>query len=256
VKSKVQVLGLRSSRQPHRPWSGREDARLRAIFPDRSTAAVAKILGRTLSGAEGRARILGLRKSARYLASPEACRLRRGDNVGAAFRFPKGHVPANKGLRRPGYSVGRGRMQSTQFKKGRLNGRAAELYKPIGTVITDGGGYLIRKICETGRGRQRWEFEHVIIWKRAHGPVPAGHAVCFKDGDRKHIELENLELISRADLMRRNSIHRRRSPEMREAIYALIAVKAHITKKEKKNGQKQIERPAGSPVRDARAAQG
>jgi len=58
---------------------------------------------------------MGLTKSAAYLASPAACRLRKGDNVGAARRFRPGHVPANKGLRRPGWSTGR--MAETQFKK-------------------------------------------------------------------------------------------------------------------------------------------
>jgi len=41
-------------------------------------------------------------------------------------------VPANKGLRRPGYSVGRGRMQSTQFKKGQKP-RHAKARMPAGT---------------------------------------------------------------------------------------------------------------------------
>jgi hypothetical protein len=49
---------------------------------------------------------MGLRKSAEYLAGPEACRLQRGDSVGARTRFSAGHVPANKGLRRPGYFPG------------------------------------------------------------------------------------------------------------------------------------------------------
>ena len=60
----------------------------------------------SVSAIYGRAALMGLRKSAEYLAGPEACRLRNGDSVGARTRFSVGHAPANKGLRRPGYSPG------------------------------------------------------------------------------------------------------------------------------------------------------
>jgi hypothetical protein len=83
-------------------------------------------------------------KSEAYLASPAACRLRRGDNIGAPYRFTKGHVPANKGLRRPGW--GPGRMKETQFRKGERQGRAVKLYKPIGTERVSKDGYTERKI--------------------------------------------------------------------------------------------------------------
>lgn len=126
-----------------RLWSAAEDAMLRAIYPHRPTPAVAARLRRTLCATYARADKLGLRKSATYLASPAACRLRRGDNVGAAFRFQKGQVPANKGLRRPGWAPGR--MKETQFTPGTLNGMAAQRFKPIGsTRMVD--GYLYRKL--------------------------------------------------------------------------------------------------------------
>lgn len=36
-------------------------------------------------------------------------------------------------------------------------------------------------------------------------PVPAKHNVIFRDGDVNNIAIENLELVSNKDLMRRNS---------------------------------------------------
>ena len=50
--------------------------------------------------------------------------------------------------------------------------------------------------------------------------------------------------MTRAELMRRNSIHTRRSPAEKEAIYALIAVKRMITMKETGRGKKQVKRSA------------
>ena len=96
-----------------------------------------------------------------------------------------------------------------------------------------------------GFGNPRtWELVHQRVWRAAHGAVPAGHAVVFKDGDKRNTKLGNLELVTRAELMRRNSIHTRRSPAEKEAIYALIAVKRMITMKETGRGKKQVKRSA------------
>jgi len=132
-------------------------------------------------------------------------------------------------------------MRETQFKKGQLSRN----YLPVGTVRADSEGYLRIKIADGlgGTGNQKvWAFVHLRTWTAAHGPVPPGHAVGFKDGNRAHIAVENLELLSRADLMRRNSIHNRCSPELKEAIYGLIAVKRLITMREKKGAKKQTQR--------------
>jgi hypothetical protein len=55
------------------------------------------------------------------------------------------------------------------------------------------------------------------MWEEVYGPVPPGHAVAFKDHDKSHIVLENLELISRNELMRRNTIHNY-PPELKQTI--------------------------------------
>jgi len=154
---------------------------------------------------------MGLRKSVEYLAGPEACRLRRGDNVGAGTRFRPGHVPVNKGTRRPGYSPGR--MAKTQFKPG----SKPHTWRPIGTTRLSKDGYLQRKISDTGDSLSDWVGVHILVWREAHGPVPKGFAVAFKDRNRTHITLDNLELISRRELMQRNTIHNY-PPELAEVI--------------------------------------
>jgi hypothetical protein len=124
---------------------------------------------------------------------------------GAGSRFPKGHVPANKGLRRPGWAPGR--MKETQFQRGVRQGVAVRLYKPIGTLRVTKDGYLSRKVNDGLPLQRRWRLEHLVVWEAANGPLPKGFAVCFKNGDKRDLRLGNLELITRAALMKRNSVH-------------------------------------------------
>lgn len=202
---------------------------VRRLYPHKPTAAIARQLGRTLSMVYQRARILGLRKTAEYLASPEACRLRRGDHVGARTCFKKGHVPANKGLRRPGW--GPGRMKETQFKRGERRGRANRVYKPIGTERFSKEGYLERKVNDDLPLQARWRAVHRIEWEKANGPVPKGFTVCFVNGDKTDRRLENYALISRVELMRRNTIHNL-PPEIKGAITVLGQLKRRIREKQ------------------------
>lgn len=187
-----------------RPWSAAELAILRDRYADTPTAALAGEIGRPACSLYQKARALGLKNSEEYLNSPHACRLRRGDNVGAPYRFKPGHVPANKGLRRPGWHAGT--MQATQFKKG----QKPQTWVPVGTESVDADGYLKRKIRDDaprGFSRYNWRYVHVLLWETQHGPVPKGYAVGFINGDKADLRPDNLVLLSRTDLMRRNTLH-------------------------------------------------
>lgn len=207
-------------------WTEREEALLRELYPHKPTVDISRQLKRRLSTVYQHAAKLGLHKSAAYLASPAACRLRRGDDIGAAFRFKPGQVPHNKGLRRPGW--GPGRMKETQFKKGALNGRAAQLHQPVGSLRLNADGYVDLKMREGPRG---WRAFHVVLWEDEYGPVPRSYALCFKDRDRLNVDLGNLELVSRADLCRRNSIHNL-PPMLRASCHALGQLRRRIREKQ------------------------
>ncbi len=193
-----------------RLWEPEDDARMRREFPDIATAELARRLGRTAGAVNARADKLGLHKSAAYLASPAACRLRRGDNIGKATQFKPGQSPANKGLRRPGWH--RGRMKETQFRKGERKGVALKLWKPLGTERISKDGYLERKVNNDLPLQARWRAVHLVLWEEAHGKLPAGYAVTFVNGDKRDVRLDNLTLISRVDLMKRNSLHNLPAP--------------------------------------------
>lgn len=223
-----------------RPWTPNDDAVLRARYSDTRTADLARQLGRSLSSTYQRARKLALVKSEEYLASPAACRLRRGDNVGARSRFPKGHVPANKGLRRPGWH--RGRMRETQFQKGHRSGIAAAHNRPVGAErVID--GYRYTKIADTPGvpWTRNWRQTHVLLWESAHGPLPPGHALVFKNRDRTDIRLENLELLTRRQLMARNTVHRLPKP-VAQAAQLIGALRRQINRRAR--DEEQDRRPA------------
>lgn len=225
-------------RAPRRFWTAADLRQLRRRYPHEPTADIAAALGRSVTAVYNQARKEGLAKTAAYLASPAACRLRRGDQIGRAFQFRKGHVPANKGLRRPGYAPGR--MRETQFKKGTLNGHAAQHYQPVGsTRLVD--GYVYRKVSAVPRvpWTVNWKLEHHLVWTAARGPIPRGHNVTFVNGNRQDTRLENLALVHRRDHMARNTIHRYPEP-VKGSIRALSALRRAIRRRTR--GQEESDR--------------
>jgi hypothetical protein len=228
VKSRASRLKLTKGR---RRYASAEDQVLRSLYPHRSTKEIAKTLKRSISSIYRRAVfMLGLHKTEKYMESPNACRLRRGDNVGASFRFLPGHVPANKGLSRPGYAPGR--MATTQFKKGQRPGN----YLPIGTVKANADGYLRVKVAEESNGKgandKAWEFVHKKVWEAAHGPIPKGHRIWWKDKNHANCELGNLELLTDKEHMARTTIHRMPA-ELKDTIMLAGALKRRIRRIER-----------------------
>lgn len=106
--------------------------------------------------------------------------------------FEKGHVPHNKGKHTGSYPG----MVATQFKDGHM----PHNHRPVGSERVNRDGYLERKTAEP----KTWRLVHVINWEVVHGPVPKGHAVIFKDGDRTNPDISNLLLVTRAELARMN----------------------------------------------------
>jgi hypothetical protein len=223
-----------------RPWTAHELSIVQKLYANTKTSKIAEQLGRTVAQVYRGAAKLGLAKSEQYLASPDASRLRRGEHPGLATQFRKGQVPPNKGLRRPGYAPGR--MAETQFRKGERTGIAATNWRPIGTILPDGEGFLRIKVREGVKGEaygfgntRIWPLLNRHIWEEHHGPIPASHAVVFRDRDRSNYAIENLELISRAELMRRNTIHNRYPKDVVNTIMLLGAVKRKLRERHEKH---------------------
>lgn len=220
---------------PRHRWTDREVAVLTKLYPDIATAKIAKRLGMSVERVYSKAAGLGLKKSDVYLDSPAACRLRRGDNVGAAYRFKPGQYAWNTGMK--GLCIG---GKETQFKPGHRGGRALDVYQPVGAERISKDGYLQRKVNDDMPLQQRWRGVHILLWEEANGPLPAGHAIVFKDGNKKNIALDNFELVTRAELMRRNSYHNNYPKEVALAIQLRGALVRKINNRMKrKDGDEQ-----------------
>jgi hypothetical protein len=203
-------------------WTNAEIASLRELYPNFKTADVATMIGRPLGQTYQKANGLGLRKTDEYLASPAACRLRRGDHIGAANQFKPGQAAWNKGV----HFVSGGRSVETQFKAGSSPHNTV----PVGSLRITKDGTLQRKTStDKGGNSKRWRGVHELVWIEANGPVPRGHIVVFKPGQRTdkadEITIERVECISFAENMQRNTRH-----NLPKEISDLIALKAALTR--------------------------
>lgn len=212
------------------PWSTADVEILRELYPDTPPAELQAQLGCSMSRIYNKASSLGLKRSEAYLASPHACRLRRGDEVGKPHRFVKGQTPWNAGV----HFVAGGRSAETRFKKGQSPANT----KPVGSYRYEPGtGTLQRKISDAkGSNSKRWRGVHELVWVEANGPVPAGHIVRFKNGMKtnvlEEITLDRVECVTLAENMRLNSVHRL-PKELAQLVQLRGAINRQINKKER-----------------------
>ena len=222
-----------------RYWTDKEIAMLRMLYPHYQTQVVAARLRRSAARVYAKATALGIGKSTSFLASAASGRLTRLSQAGAPYRYQKGHLPANKGLRRPGWSAGR--MTETQFKKGQLPHNADPDFYVIGALRVNSEGYIEMR-TSFAHGALGWRPLHRILWEDARGPVPRGYVVTFKNGDKLDCELRNLKLITLAQNMRRNTLHRY-PREIVRSYQMFGALRRQINRREKHERQ-DADRPA------------
>ncbi len=183
------------------------------------------LLVRSACSIYNRSEVLNVRKSQEYLNSPAACRLRRGDNIGKEYRFQKGQIPPNKGVKGINYEG----MKATQFGIGHKPAN----YRPVGTIRDSRDGYLEIKIAD---GIHQWRLLHRVIWERCNGEIPKGHIVSFIDRNPKNINIKNLALFTKVQNMKRNSLHSY-PKEIAKLIQLQGAINRQINKRTKQNEQ-------------------
>lgn len=183
-------------------WSEDDVATLRARYPHESTLKTAQAMGRSWRSVNYKAFKLGLRKTAEYMRTESSC-FGAGRQSPETGRFKKGQKAWNAGMK--GLDIG---SKATRFQKGNASGRARQLYRPIGSERVTVDGYLEIKVNDGESMRERWVQAHRLVWQAAHGPIPPGHFVSFRDGDKTNRALDNLELVTPAQMLARNSVHR------------------------------------------------
>lgn len=208
-----------------RAWSEIEVSLLRSIYPEAHTDDIAALMERTTSQVYNAAFKYGLKKSAEYLesdASGRATHARQSPGMIAA-RIKPGAPPWNKGLR------GVNGTSATTFKPG----SKPQTWVPIGSESVNKEGQKIRKVSDTGNRLADWQREESILWVSAHGPVPAGRMVVIKN-KALPLTLDNLECLTRAELMTRNSYHNNYPPEVARLIQLRGALNRQINKRREK----------------------
>jgi len=199
---------------PKRWWTADEEALLRQRYASTRTPELAQALGRPSKQVLAKAATMGLHKSPALIAEIAREHTMAPDHGGRRTRIQPGQVPWNKG--KAGATGLHPNCKATQFKPG----SKPHTWLPLGSYRTlEGGTILERKISETpGPNHRRWTPVHRLVWEAAHGPVPAGHLVVFKPGrstaELERITLDAVELVTRAEHMRRNSFWTQYPPEL------------------------------------------
>ena len=134
-------------------------------------------------------------------------------------QFKKGHSSWNKGMK--GLQIG---GEATRFKKG----MKPHNWRPDGSQRLDKDGFTMIKI------NGKYVLKHRYIYEQEHGKIPKGHCVAFKDGNKSNIRIDNLELITFQENMKRNSVH-----NLPEEIKEVIRAKSTLNKIITHYGKKQ-----------------
>lgn len=213
-----------------RHWSAEEDANLIALYATEATAReIGVALGRSKPSIKNRVNTLGLKKP---------------DGLTNAGRFLPGQTSWNKGKK--GLDFG-GRSHETRFKPG----HRPHTWHPVGHERINGDGYHERKMTDTGVTRHDYIPLHILLWREHHGEIPAGHAVVFHNKDKTDIRIDNLECITRRELMARNTIH-----NLPEELKEVITLKGAITRRITNGNRKNNRGSARCAVRNAGSAEG
>jgi hypothetical protein len=92
--------------------------------------------------------------------------------------FYPGHPPSWKGTNKASYKPGQKPWN----------------YIPMGAERVNSDGVVVVKIAATPP--KKWRSKHLIIWEKAHGPIPKGHFIIFADGNKRNFNLSNLLMVS------------------------------------------------------------
>lgn len=160
-----------------------------------------------------------------------ACLKNHKITCGRTGRFEKGQAVWNKGMTgRPVHA----NSKATQFKKGCKPANQ----KPLGHErICSKDDCVLVKVAEKNpytNAPTRYRYKHQVLWEQHNGPIPHGHVVIFKDGNKRNFALDNLELVNRKVLLRMNKHHYRdQDQDVKPALLSLSKLEVAIFDKQK-----------------------
>src|SRR5690625_2423676 len=168
---------MRKIAKPHK-WTDEQEKYIKKIVKGRSRKETHRMVNKKFGLSLTFNQIVGYMK-------------RNGLTTGFDGRFKKGQPSWNKGMK--GLNTG---GEKGWFVKGQKSIN----YKKIGSEMVDVDGYVRIKVQDHGTYPERWRAKHRILWEKKYGKIPEGYAVIFGDGDKANLDIDNLVLVSRAQL--------------------------------------------------------
>lgn len=201
-------------------WTESEILFLKKHYANMETKIMAQAMNKKPDAVNRKASLLGIHKSKKFLS--ETIKRNGIDNN----TFKKGMVPWNKnktGLTQLG--------GAHKFRKGNI----PHTYKEVGYESVRKDGYIFIKTESGFKPKQQY------IYEQNFGEIPRNHIVIFKDNNKYNFDIDNLELISRSENMKRNSIW-----NMPEELKEVVILKKTLMKII--NGKEQNQRPTQPPI--------
>lgn len=149
----------------YKHYSEAEDQIIIDNYKSKGNKEIGLMLGRPADGIKHRMRKLNLRRSQSQIK-----KLAQSPNAG---HYKKGNIPVNTNPN------GNGAVSARKDKNGRI--------------------YLYIRIK-----KGVWIPYHKYIWEKKYGKLPEDHVIFFKDQNQYNCNIENLECISRKELLHRN----------------------------------------------------
>lgn len=187
-----------------------EEKYLQSIIPNRLTKEVSEMFNNKFKRSVTASQVANYKQ-------------RSGITSGVSKTFLKGTTPWNKGKSMPAHP----NSKKTQFKKGQ---RPVNHHK-VGTEVVVKEGYISVKVAEPNV----WKLKHRIVYEEHYGKIPPSHVIILKNGNKKDTRIENLTLISRAQLaiLNKNNLLDV-SPELIDTSVAVVDLMLGIGKKRRK----------------------
>lgn len=120
-------------------------------------------------------------------------------------RIQKGALPYNKSMRIEQFMSAEAieRCKKTRYKTGHLPHNTKNDLDVSIRPDKRGVKYLHIRVA-----LGEWVPLHRYNWMRVYGEIPKGRKLLFKDRNPFNCNVDNLELLTPADLMKRNSVHK------------------------------------------------
>lgn len=193
-------------------WSDAEIQYLKDNYANNLTDDIAAKLNLTNGQVSYKAQLLCLHKNPEWVRENSRKNISKADHPIHKTKFKKGHKTWNKGMKGVCFSG----CEKTWFKKG---------HKPHNTKF-DGYTRVGRdNYIEVRVAEGKFIGLHRKIYEDHHGPVPSDSIVIFKDGNKRNFDINNLEMITKAENARRNSYH-----DLPEDVKAIINAKKSLTR--------------------------